>query len=134
MADFGVLRAMRALLANNQSVQENGLAEHIHLAVPPAATFPMILLELEEIWTSMKLGAETANTRLKLKASIMSQMPTGSDSVSMADKIRQAMDGKTLPLSDGKQGIIKLANSIIDHPTVKKRRMVEQYYEVLIRG
>lgn len=134
MADFGVLRAMRSLLANNQGVQENGLADHIHLAVPPAATFPMILIELEEIWTSMKLVAETANTRLKLKASIMSKTPTGSDSVSMADKIRQAMDGKTLPLSDGKQGIIKLANSIIDHPTVNKRRMVEQYYEVLIRG
>ena len=134
MADFGVLKAMRALLADNKSVQENGFSDHIHLAVPPAAQFPMILLELEEVWTSMKLGADTANTRLKLKASIVSQTPTGTQSISMSDKIRQAMDGKTLLLSDGKQGVVKLANSIIDLPSVKRPRTVEQYYEVLIRG
>ncbi len=134
MADFGVLRAMRALLADNASVKENGFSDHIHLAIPPAAQFPMILLELEEIWTSMKLGADTANTRLKLKASIVGQNPTGRESISMADKIRQLMDGKTLSLLDGKQGIIKLENSIIDLPSAKKPRVVEQYYEVLIRG
>ena len=134
MADFGVLRAMRALLADNASVKENGFSDHIHLAVPPAAQFPMILLELEEIWTSMKLGADTANTRLKLKASIVGQNPIGRESISMADKIRQLMDGKTLSLLDGKQGIIKLENSIIDLPSAKKPRVVEQYYEVLIRG
>ena len=134
MADFGVLKAMRALLAENKSVQENGFSDHIHLAVPPAAQFPMILLELEEVWTSMKLGADTANTCLKLKASIVSQAPTGTQSISMSDKIRQAMDGKTLLLSDGKQGVVKLANSIIDLPSVKRPRTVEQYYEVLIRG
>lgn len=134
MADFGVLKAMRALLAGNESVQENGFSDHIHLAVPPAAQFPMILLELEEVWTSMKLGADTANTRLKLKASIVSQTPTGTQSISMSDKIRQAMDGKTLLLSDGKQGVVKLENSIIDLPSVKRPRTVEQYYEVLIRG
>jgi hypothetical protein len=134
MADCGVLKAMRALLADNASVQENGFSNHIHLAVPPSAQFPMILLELEEVWTSMKLGADTANTRLKLKASIVSQNPTGKESLSMADKIRQAMDGKTLSLLDGKHGIVKLANSIIDLPNVKKPRKVEQYYEVLIRG
>ncbi|MBY0281714.1 MAG: hypothetical protein K2W94_06100 [Alphaproteobacteria bacterium] len=134
MADFGVLKAMRALLADNASVQENGFSEHIHLAIPPAAQFPMILLELEEVWTSMKLGSDTANTRLKLKASIVSQNPTGKESLSIADKIKQVMDGKTLSLLDGKQGIFKLANSIIDLPCAKKPRKVEQYYEVLIRG
>ena len=134
MADFGVLRAMRALLADNESLRKNGFSDHIHLAVPPSAEFPMILLELEEIWTSMKLGAETANTRLKLKASIVSKTPTGKESLSMADKIRELIDGKTLPLSDGKQGTVKLANSIVDLPSAKRPRTVEQYYEVLIRG
>lgn len=134
MADFGVLSAMRKVLIDDENMQEKGFSDHIHLAVPPAAQLPMIVLELEEIWTSMRLGTESANTRLKLKASIVSQTPVGKDSLSMADKIRQLMDGKTLSLTDGKQGIIKLANSVIDLPSAKRPRTVQQYYEVLIRG
>lgn len=134
MADFGVLNAMRQLLADDENVQEKGFAEHIHLAVPPAAKFPMIILELEEVWTSMRLGAETANTRLKLKASIMSKTPTGRESLHIAEQIREMVDGKTLSLIEGKRGVIRLSSCVIDMPNMDRPRTVQQYYEVLIRG
>ena len=134
MADFGVLNAMRQLLADDEGVQEKGYADHIHLAVPPQVKFPMIVLELEEVWTSMKLGSETANTRLKLRASIMSKTPTGRESLRIAEQIREMMDGKILPLLEGKKGIVRLSSSVIDIPNMDRPRTVQQYYEVLIRG
>ncbi len=134
MADFGVLNAMRQLLADDEGAQEKGYAGHIHLAVPPKAKFPMIVLELEEVWTSMKLGSETANTRLKLKASIMSKTQTGKESLKIADKMREMMDGKIISLLEGKRGIIRLSSSVIDMPNMDRPRTVQQYYEVLIRG
>ena len=134
MADFGVLNAVRHLLVSEESVKTAGVSENIHLAVPPAVNLPLILLELEEVWTSMFLSQSSANTRLKLKASIFSKAPSGRESLDLSARVRQVMDGKVLSLDNGKKGVMRLAGNVIDIPAANKPRNVQQYYDVLIRG
>ncbi len=134
MADFGALNALRKTLIENQEIQQTNFRENIYLAVPPAANLPLVVLELEEVWTSMKLDPQHANTRLKLKASILSGVPTGRDSLQMAESIRKAVDGKILSLQEGKRGIVRLSGSVMDTAAANKPRNIHQYYDVLIRG
>lgn len=132
MADFGVLSAMRDLLSKEESLQQSGVSENIHFAIPPKTDLPLILLELEEIWTSRCLSQ--ANAKLKLKASIFCQTPSGSKSTQIASAIHQFIDGKILALKNGKKGIIRIAESIIGRAAANKPRDVQQYYEILVRG
>ena len=133
-ADFGVLSAVRQLLGADENFRQAGVSENIHLAVPPAVNFPLIVLELEEIWTSMFLSTNSANTRLKLKASIFSKAPNGRESLDLSAGVRRVMDGKVLELKNGKKGMMRLAENIVDMPAANKPRNVNQYYDVLIRG
>jgi hypothetical protein len=93
-----------------------------------------VLLELEEIWTSKSLSLQSASARLKLKASIFCQTFTGSKSTQIANSIHQFIDGKVLDLKNGKEGVIRMAESIVGKAVANKPRDVQQYYEVLIRG
>lgn len=133
-ADYGVLAKMRGLLSGDHSMQQKGFGDKIHLSIPPRSELPLVLLELEEIWTSLRLGSETGHARLKLKASIMNDGVNGRESLSVADHIRHIIDGKTIDVLEGMKASIKLANSIIDLPKKSGAHNVQQYYEVLIRG
>ncbi|CAO5676708.1 MAG: hypothetical protein HEEMFOPI_01014 [Holosporales bacterium] len=134
MADYGVLSAIRKLIASDEGIIESGLDEKVHLAIPPKSELPLVLLELEEIWTSLKLGMDSGHARLKLKASILSNQPTGRESITVADNIRQVMDGQTLEVDQNMRATIRLANSVIDLPLKTGPRMVQQFYEVLVRS
>lgn len=134
MADYGVLSAIRKLISTDDQIIQHGMDEKVHLAIPPKSDFPLILLELEEIWTSLKLGMDSGHARLKLKASILSNHPTGRESISLADNIRHAMDGKTLDVEQNMRATIRLSNSVIDLPVKNGPRMVQQFYEVLVRN
>lgn len=134
MADYGVLSTMRLMIAEDEGIIAKGLAEKIHLAVPPKSDLPLVLLELEEIWTSLRLGSETGHARLKLKASIINNNVNGREVLSVAERIRQVIDGKTIAVKEGMKATIKLANSIIDLPTKSGPNNIQQYYEVLVRG
>ncbi|RZI46572.1 tail completion protein gp17 [Candidatus Finniella inopinata] len=133
VADFGVLNAVRQLLAMQEDVRVAGASENIHMAVPPSMGLPLIVLELEEVWTSMALGKNSANTRLKVKASIFSRSPSGRESMDLSASVRQAMDGTVLSLKNGKKGMLRLAENVVERPAANRPRNVQQYYDVLIR-
>ncbi len=134
MADFGVLSALRQILIEDESIKKLEFGGNIYLAIPPQANLPLVVLELEEVWTSMRLDQHHANARLKLKASIFSNVPTGRESLNMAEAVREAVDGKTINLKEGKKGIVRLSGSMMDIAAANKPRNINQYYEVLIRG
>lgn len=134
MADYGVLAAIKKMISSDDGIQKFGLGEKVHLAVPPKSEPPMVLLELEEIWTSIKLGKDCGHARLKLKASIIGSSPTSRDSINVADNLRCVMDGKTIHVDDEMRATIRLSNSVIDLPLKTGSKTVQQYYEVLVRG
>jgi hypothetical protein len=135
MADYGVISKLRQMLKDNYLFQQQGISDNIHVAIPPQASYPMIVLELEEIWSSMKLGETAAHIKLKFKASMMSNTPNTKDAVTIAETVRSEFDGKTVDVSESISATLKLSGSIIDMPGANKtQRCVHQYYEALIRG
>lgn len=134
MVDYGILVAFRQALAGDATFQKQGLAQSIHTFMPSCTEYPCVLLELEEIWTSMKLGAESGYIKLKIKASTYSQALSSRESLGIADRIRAVVDGRLLDAVDGKKGMVRLSNSVIDMPTDDKPLAVQQYFDVLVRG
>jgi hypothetical protein len=135
MADYGVLMAICKVLGNNKEIIAKGVGENIYLHHPKIGDFPMIILEIEEIWTSIYFGNNTPCARLKLKASTFSENVSGKESIVIAEEIRKSVDGKMIKLHNGKQVILKLENSVIDLPlNGNKHRGVQQYYQAIIRG
>ncbi len=134
MIDFGVLKTLKDLISTNSLVQDYGYDAVVHTASSSTETLPVIVLELEEVWTSMRLGPDTASARLKLKASIVGKSSSSREPITVADTLKSVIDGTTIDLQEGKMGVVKLANSVIDLPNSNRPRMVQQFYEVLIRG
>ncbi len=95
----------------------------------------MIVLELEEVWTSLALGQHSPRAKLKLKARTLSNKVSGKESITIAEKLGKSMDGKTIRLDDGKLVTLRLENSIVDIPTnLNKTRNVQQFFEAIVRG
>jgi hypothetical protein len=134
MIDFGVLTAFRTTLMSNTHLQQTGIDQKIHTNLPMGAAYPCVLIELEEIWTSVRLGAETGYAKLKLKASTFSQTVSSRESLTISEQIRSAVDGQTIDVIDGKRATVRLSGSVIDMPSATKPLMVQQYFEVLVRG
>lgn len=131
MADYGVLSKVKSILKDNPAIQDKGLSDAIFVALPPELPHSMVTLEIEEIWSSIKLDNGSPYARIKFKASSVGEGPTGKGTLNIADNVRQAIDGKTLELGEGHTATFRLANSVIDLP--KPNRTVHQYYEALVR-
>ncbi len=136
MADFGVLSAIRELLKTERDIVSEGVSEQIHISYPSKTSiFPMIILELEEVWTSMALGKNSPKARLKLKAQTLSDKPSGKESITIAEIMRGLIDGKTIRTENGNLVTLRMENCIVDIPTsINKTRNVKQYFEAIVRG
>ncbi|MCX7343644.1 MAG: hypothetical protein NT128_05835 [Proteobacteria bacterium] len=136
MADFGVLSAIRELLKTERDIVSEGVSEQIHISYPSKTSiFPMIILELEEVWTSMTMNKNSPKARLKLKAQTLSDKPSGKESITIAEKLRGLIDGKTIRTENGSLVTLRMENCIVDIPTsINKTRNVKQYFEAIVRG
>ena len=136
MADFGVLSAIRDLLKTEGDIVSEGISNQIHISYPTKTSiFPMIILELEEVWTSMALGKNSPKARIKLKAQTLSDKPSGKESITIAEKVRCLIDGKTIRMDNGQLVTLRMENCIVDIPTaINKTRNVKQYFEAIVRG
>lgn len=136
MVDFGVLSAIRDLLKTEGTIVDGGKHEQIHISYPTKTLiFPMVILELEEVWTSMALGKNSPRAKLKLKAQTLSDKPSGKESITIAEKVRSLIDGKTIHMENGSLVTLRLENCVVDIPTsINKTRNVRQYFEAIVRG
>ena len=136
MIDFGVINALRHVLMDDASLQESGVDQRIHVNMAQQdgqRSYPCVLIELEEIWTSVKLGAEGGFAKLKLKASTYSQALSSKESLFISEHIRRAVDGQTLSVGEGKKAVVRLSGSVIDMPSATRPLSVQQYFDVLVR-
>ena len=136
MVDFRVLSAIRDLLKTEGTIVDGGKHEQIHISYPTKTSiFPMVILELEEVWTSMALGKNSPRAKLKLKAQTLSDKPSGKESITIAEKVRSLIDGKTIHMENGSLVTLRLENCVVDIPTsINKTRNVRQYFEAIVRG
>jgi hypothetical protein len=50
------MNSLEFLMTVRQRLLDRQVASRIHLALPPKAIYPLILIELEEIWSPCPLG------------------------------------------------------------------------------
>ena len=131
--DFGLLKNLRIFLLGTIQTMNLGVKQ-VYLSPPNTTDFPLIFLEIEEIWTSYYLVKDSPCGKIKIKASFFSKSLHMKESISIASMIKYAIDGKTIILDDNKRSICKFSKSLIDLPQNSKPAHVQQYFDFLIRA
>lgn len=92
MSDLQILTAVRSHLLKEEVVPR------VYLALPPQAIYPLILVELEEIWSSYPIPGnnKSIEARIKFKISIYSQSPGMEEAALLSAKVRKTLEGVTL--------------------------------------
>lgn len=130
MSDLQVLTAVRGHLLNEK------VALHIHLALPPQAIYPLLLVELEEIWSHYPVKGK-ALQRAKFKVGIYSQSFGMEETACLSDKTRKALEGATLRLAN-KTSTLRFLASVAEtsgkNQGGQPLRAIHHFYDCIIRG
>jgi hypothetical protein len=139
MSDFKVLTAVRGHLLNER------VASRIHLALPPKAIYPLILLELEEIWSPYPLkGSEkrkAIQARVKFKASVFSHAPGMEEAALLSDRMRRILEGVSLWLpgghSEDRTATLRFLACVSETPgnvgAGQRTKIIHHFYDSIIR-
>jgi hypothetical protein len=143
MSDFQVLQAVRGhLLKQNISLR-------VHLALPPQAIYPLILVELEEMWSPYPASGNEGRTdiqaRIKFKVSVYSQNPGIEEAAILSRDIRKVLEGKTLVfLGEQKEEktttlrflacVTETLGSSGQGNNGKGLRIIHHFYDSIVRG
>lgn len=137
MGDLQVLQTVRNYLI--QSVP----FPRVHFAIPPQAEYPLVLLEMEEMWAPYPGYNQENRTkimaRMKFKLSTISQNPGVHEATELSGNIRNVLEGRTIPLSDGEsQQFLTLRFIACVTETCRKNnpttRTIHHFYDSILRG
>lgn len=140
MSDFQVLTAIRGLLLRKE------VSNRIHLALPPHPIYPLILVELEEMWSHLPVKSNQKRTtilaRLKFKVTAYSQSAGMEEVALLSEKVRQVLEGETVPLPDKKGGdktiTIRFLACVSEisgkGQQAQPLRSIHHFYDCIIRG
>lgn len=140
MSDFHVLTAVRGHLLHEE------VAPHVYLTLPPKAIYPLILLELEEIWSSYPVKGTDKRTdiqaRVKFKVSAYSRSPGMQEAAYLSDKMRKVLEGVTLWLpgvmGGDKKTIIRFLACVTETSGKalggQQLRVIHHFYDCIVRG
>lgn len=138
MIDFGVLSAIRKVLATETLGLTDPSDQHIYIMSCPTVPehWPVILIELEELWGPHRsLANYNAHARLSIKISIFSNTQPGLESLELAKHVSRVLNGHSLAIGDDNEATFKLQSSIFDLKKSKDEpRKVVQYYEVWVHA
>lgn len=117
------------------------VAPGVHLALPPKAMYPLILIELEEAWSPWPSGEDPKGgdiqARIKFKASVYSQNPGMEEAASVSHKVRNALEGATLCFGEKTSSIRFLAcvaETLGQMPKNPPFRTIHHFYDGIVRG
>jgi hypothetical protein len=140
MSDMQVLVAVRKHLLSKE------LGLHVHLTLPPKAIYPLVLIELEEIWSTypLKVSDKRKNiqARVKFKVSAYSRGPGLEEAADLSHKTRNVLEGATLqiPTQTGgvKSSILRflacVTESSVSIQGAEGYRVIHHFYDCIIRG
>ncbi|MBX9805600.1 MAG: hypothetical protein K2Y18_07610 [Alphaproteobacteria bacterium] len=140
MSDFQVLTAVRGHLLNE------GVSDHVHLALPPKARYPLILIELEEILSPYPVKGnkkiKSILAHIKFKVSAYSERPGMEEAVLLSNKLRGVLEGKTLwlpgILEADKSAMIRFLACVTQTAGAggsgSRLRVIYHYYDAIVRG
>jgi len=136
MTDIQMIASVRQyLLSKEQDL-------HVYLTIPPNAKYPLILVELEEIWSTYPLHHQRkrgdVQSRIKFKINIFSQRPGIEEAAQLSHRVRNYLEGASLevPIETGKSmiSILRFLACISESTGSEGYRVIRQFYDCLVRG
>jgi hypothetical protein len=137
MSDIAVLSSVRLVLVRQNIVQG------VHLALPPQAVFPFILIDLEELWshTPSPFSGTGVQGRIKFRVSLYSQIQGMGEMAIISEKTRKILEGATVVLPENKIAILKFtyctggksAPSTLGRSDLPLQ-IINQFYEAITRN
>lgn len=140
MGDFQVLKAVRGYLLNEE------VASRVHLTLPPKALYPLILVELEEIWSPYPLKGsqqrKAIQARVRLKVSIFSQSHGMEEAALLSHKVRESLEGANIWLPEAflgnKFATLRFLSCIAEQAGKssgnQRANAIHHFYDSIIRG
>ena len=140
MSNLQVLTAVRGHLLNEE------VAPRVHLALPPKAIYPLVLIELEEMWSPYPLKGSSKRTaiqaRVKFKVSMLSNSPGVEEAALLSDKVRRTLEGAILWFPDSflgkKSALIRFLACVAETPGSRdggqETRGIHHFYDSIIRS
>ncbi|USO02712.1 MAG: hypothetical protein H6850_01855 [Alphaproteobacteria bacterium] len=132
MVDYGLLTTIRDVLANDEGIEKAGLASSIHFTLPVKTKFPLILLDIDEIWEDSEAGFNEAQARINFRITIMSHMSTIRESLEIGSYVEKAINGTSMKLSNTHLANLRKTGNVIDLPLIQNPRSVQQFYQAVV--
>jgi hypothetical protein len=130
--DYGLLVTVKEILSQDENLQSAGIAKSIYFEMPVRTKFPLILLDIDEIWEDNTALSHEAQARINFRVIVMSQMVTIKESLAISSCIEQAMNGISLRLSDTHLANLRKTGNVIDMPLIQNPRSVQQFYQAVV--
>jgi len=135
------MNSLEFLMAVRKHLLDRQVASCIHLALPPKITYPLILIELEEVWSPCPSGGSwkggDIQTRIKFKVTVYSHGPGMEEAACLSDAVRKVLEGATLCFS-GKTSTVRFLACVAE--TLGKAcqnpqaRAICHFYDGIVRG
>lgn len=132
MADYGLLTTVKDVLTNDDMIQKAGLSKSIYFELPVRTKFPLLLLDIDEIWEDNHAGINEAQARINFRVTIMSQMATIRESLELASYVENVINGVSMRLSHTHLANVRKTGNVIDLPVIQNPRSVQQFYQAVV--
>jgi hypothetical protein len=127
VSELQVLSAIRGYLL------EEKIASHVHLDLPPNAVYPLVLLELEEMWSNFDMSGTGIQARVKFKVSVYAHMPHRREMAMISDKIKHALEGSSLSLPDNQSATLRFLACVAEVPPGKSQPLAtHHFYDAIV--
>lgn len=129
LGDHGLLKGLRVLLMQDQSLKEQ-VEDRVYLNLPPKPLYPCLLIEVQSIHNT---GVNTDLVcRIELSVKLLTLAPIGLEPLRTGHALNQLLDGNALILKNGGLANFRKTSEIIDLPLTHPPYAVQQFYQAVI--
>lgn len=126
MNDFSILSGIQKFLRQQMPSQQ------VYLTLPPAVTYPCCLMEIEEIWSNLRIPVGPY-AKIKLKVTCFSTSVGESENLTQSSTIQQALDGYSADLEKDATAVLRHVGTVREAKGTGSVKMISLFYEALIR-
>lgn len=129
MSDFAILGTIRSYLATHLGEKS------VIFGMPDRQSIdPCCFLELEEMWTHLKMGEGQGQSCIKFKTTCVHNHMGLRSNIELNDKISNLLEGQVFQLADGRTATIRSLGHARQSQQEESQKSISQVYESLIRG
>ncbi|HLD95055.1 MAG TPA: hypothetical protein VI959_00230 [Alphaproteobacteria bacterium] len=134
-ADYGLMKNILTKLKSSLEdlSKEDEQPIQVYLTLPPGAKHPCVYMEIEEVWSNLKVLCGGVCARIKFKVTCLSKDKSQLTIHALSHLVQNLLDGFQASLGEDKKSIVRLNGLVSDHQITAEQRSVHQYYEAIVR-